>query len=91
MTTMSWLVSADSTSTKARRRNGNVSRGQCNGELLLQLGQFGLLAAPPEAFDQSVKSPYVVGMLGAALNPAAQSEVVTIDLFRLGKIPLLGQ
>src|SRR5262245_55415463 len=81
MATMAWQMRAYGCAAEARGRDRDVGRSQCNGKLSLQRRQLVPLAAAPEAFDQSVKSPNVVGMLSAALNSMTQPEIVAIDLF----------
>ena len=75
----------------AGRGDRHVDLGQGRGELRFESRQPLRLAAPLQAFDQTVQRPDIVGMLGAALDPPAQAKIVAIDFFSLGVVTLLHQ
>src|SRR5579871_4379039 len=77
--------------THAGRGDRYVDPFQRRGELGLEGRKLPRLATPLQAFDQTVQGPDVVGMLGAALDPAAQAEIVAIDGFGLVMMALLHQ
>ncbi len=74
-----WLGSVDPAQT--RRRDRDVRQGEGRRELRLQApGSILLVTAALQAFDQPVQRPHIVRMLGAALDVAAEAEVVAVDL-----------
>ncbi len=77
-------------STHAGGRNGYV--GPCYRGVKLSLNRDELLifAAPLQALGQTMKRPDIVRMLRAALDPAAQTQIVAVDLFGLLELSLFG-
>ena len=75
----------------AGRGDRHVDLGQGRGELRFESRQLPGLAASLQAFDQTVQRPDIVGMLGAALDPAAEAKIVAIDGFGLAMMALLHQ
>src|ERR1700678_168522 len=78
-------------SAHAGRGDRDVGLRESGSQFRRKDGQFELIFAPLQAFDQTMERPDIVRMLRATLYPAAKAKIVAIDLLGLRIMALLHQ